>query len=398
MKKIIYYAVLLGAVFAASSCTNDPASTVVTGLDDTGDEVRVAFNVDMGRFLTDIEIEPMTRVADPNDGNYVLNVRKDYMVYLLKKVDGVWYEFDMMELALFDYHKKIIYDSGEVNIPVFNPTGSSGESTSSPNYLYRLTADQLTAGFDMELTPGDYLITIVLNPTLGKWAREADESFLHGRKVDPNDPPYVIQYTGVSQSYWNSVGKERTLSLGGEIFVGCSEFTVVKSTDLGLKGPEQFVDIDLKRMTGKMRFLLKNEPIEDLIKFAPAGENNNDGSGNPNQFGYELQPTSGVNFYRGVDIFGNFKGEVDNLFLSASFTREEWMTSLTGTGQYIVSRDGGRTNSLYIFAHPDEQVPARFGPVSITRMSGTPAIEWKETTDFILRGNRWHAFSFEMTG
>ena len=401
MKRIINYvfpfAVLLGTV----SCT-DIDETVDTGIPMTGDEVTMTFNMDMGGFLTDMEIEPMTRAGelpeDPNEGYYVLNVRKDFNVYLLKKVGGNWYVDRVKELPLFEYCRKVEYKSGDVFIPVFEPTGSPDEISANENMSYRLTADQLKMDFEMELTPGDYLMTIVINPEMAKPATAKDVSFQHGARIDPSNPPYVIEYSTPGSSWWHSIGRDRTLSAGGEIFVGTREFTVVKSTDLGEKEPELPIDVELNRMTGKMRFLLKNKEVEGVINFRPSSESANDGSNNANQFEYQLQPATDKKFYRGVDVFGNFKGETEHLFLSVSFTRTEWLTSSTGTGRYLVSHEGGRTNSIYVFADPEEEVPARFGPVQITRMAGTPSADWNGTADFTLRGNRWHAFSFEMVG
>ena len=270
MKRIIKYATLsLSILLVAASCADGIEDTPGTGPGDTEDVVKVAFSMDMGRFLTDIEIEPMTRAGelpeDPNDGNYVLRVRKNFNMYLLKKVEGDWYVDRVKEIPLFEYCKKIEYKSGEVYIPVFEPTGSPDEIKANETMSYRLTPDQLKAGFEMELTPGDYLMTIVINPTMAKPATARDASFQHGVKIDPLNPPYVIEYSTPGGSWWHSVGGARTLSVGAEIFVGTAEFVVAKSTDLGEKEPELPIDVELSRMTGKMRFLLKDTQVENVM-------------------------------------------------------------------------------------------------------------------------------------
>ena len=328
---------------------------------DTGtpnEGVKVSVNIGMGGLLSDVSLEPMTRASVEEN---VIALSSTYSLYIVRKFDGYWVADDVI--------KQLPYPN----------VGA---------YATYLKASQLGyVNIDLILREGDYRLVLLLNSSSGS----TNHKLKKGYRFDDGDTPFLITYSRYNGTdpltEKDPYNLANTYDAATDLYVGVSdEFEVRKSTSLAQSDPSTIVGIDVKRVTGRIRSLMKRE---SKYRFSF------DDLNAENRSFFFLEATGDKKFPLGVDLFGNYYGEVSIVAGYVTHPMGSWV-SVPGKGEYCVNREIYTNVSSANFFAPDEGIPCKIGPLRMTAQTGDPSMGWLDEEEFVLYRNKHHSFSFEI--
>ncbi len=332
--------------FLMAGCQHEKAEIVPRTPDrENGDKVPVTFSMQMAGLETGTEIVPMgvsTRAAD----TVYTKISPFYTCILLKKADTRWI----------------------VDTVINNKLTSEGYNG------IEIKKNNKTIGeLRLELRPGTYHMTLYFNLNDSKWNPDLKPGTVVKDDAGTVPVPYACQYSyQTNMSFYGYNYGRRTLYR--EPFIGTSDFTVEKTSDLHTGSPNMRLTVSLRRKATRFRFLLKDQPSpEKSLTFDMNTEHTIKAT---------LIAVPGQKFPEGIDVWG------DAYYLTPPTTELPICVcqnkALPGTNgsSYIFTTHNAHVYSPYLFSDDNvpEGVTCKVDLEIISEQQGDPCYSFDETS------------------
>ncbi len=322
MKQLAYIFTAILLIFTA--CSDEEKMSLRT---DTGNDEKVT--VTFGLSMTDIqhstEYIPMRAAMEET----VVKTDNLYSAILFKKFENYWVIDSLLSLQLTNdskYARLNLTESSQLN-PI-----------------------------SLTLRPGDYHLTVIINPNFINWEPYIFEGSII--QIDEENPQALCGYRTGTESY----AINGRLYLGAEIFSGHTSFTIKKQEDLHGQPQAPFGTIDLIRRVGRFRVALLDDPS--------AGDRNFGTFGMEHQIVSEMTATNDV-FCNGLDLWGNPYYDESNPIERMMYCGITQNTSLLANNSesYFLPYSGGRVFAIHFFTKPGRDVEFTMNDIDITFQS-----------------------------
>lgn len=334
--------------------------------------VELSVAIAPGQLQNTTGYEPMSRVEWTNPDEVKASIYNDYLCLIMKKIDGNW----VVERRIY---------------PRIDPSKS--------NYTNHEVKDQLPENkLRIDLTPGDYKMTVVLNYRAGKDFTQTNNIVTKEYQVGqvvlaPGAPeselPQLIGYLHLGPQYGSSFKAEEILY--NEIFAGTADFTVVKTTGLEPTGTPLPVSVETKRKVGSFRVYLKETGVDPDF-----------GSGIKTYLFFGLTAANGARFVEGLNAWGDpYYGDTPLTHMDGSFVNTEAYIPTAEGNFKIPARNGSRWFGHYYFTDPavTEGIPYTFHDFEANEVSGSTNWYYEGgPIPRVLYHNQQDAIAFEALG
>lgn len=162
-----------------------------------------------------------------------------YKCLVMKEIDNKWYVDSLLTRTLTDK-------------PVWTTT------------KIKVTDDTKLKDLRLSLRPGHYRILVVLNSSAVEWNSRLVPGTVVYNGPDTISHAYTYRFQRSLDPWYANYGKRQVSS---EVFAGTAEFTVEKTPDLHSNPVNGNTHIRFTRKVMQMRFLLKNQPIDESLNF-----------------------------------------------------------------------------------------------------------------------------------